>query len=196
MRFRATVERYRWSLLIVAAAVGAWYLAFNYLTEFRSPDVPFVPTPSDVVAAMLDLAAVTSADTVYDLGSGDGRIVIAAARDRGAHAVGIEIDPKLAEQASLAVRGAGLADKAEIWRGDMFRFDFTPATVVTFYLTPPVISQLRPKLERLRPGTRVVSHMYLIPGAKPDNIVNVKSAESALEHRVYLWVAPIHWDGD
>jgi protein-L-isoaspartate O-methyltransferase len=188
------VRRYKWSILIVLAAVAAWWPAFNYLADFRPPDVPYVPTPNDVVAAMLDLAEVTEADTVYDLGSGDGRVVIAAARDRGAHAVGIEIDPELAEQSREAVRAAGLADRVTIRRGDIFKQDLTPATVVAMYLKPLVNVQLRPQFDQLRPGTRIVSHMFSMPGARPTKRIEVRSAETGLEHSVYLWVVPIEWD--
>lgn len=189
------VRRYRWSILIVLVAAGAWWPAYNYLSDFRPPDVPFVPTPNDVVAAMLDLAEVTEADTVYDLGSGDGRVVIAAARDRGASAVGIELDPDLADRSREAVRAAGLADRVTIRRGDAFKQDLTPATVVTMYLKPLVNAQLRPQLDRLRPGTRVVSHMFSMPGAKPARRIEVQSAETGLAHAVYLWVTPIEWEG-
>jgi SAM-dependent methyltransferase len=103
MRVLAFVRRYRWSVLLVLVAGLGWWLAFDYLVDFRKPDVPFVTTPHDVVAAMLDLAEVSEGDTLYDLGSGDGRVLLAAAR-RGARAVGIEIDPELARQSREAAR--------------------------------------------------------------------------------------------
>jgi protein-L-isoaspartate O-methyltransferase len=188
------VRRYKWSILIVFLAAAAWWPAFNYLVDFRPPDVPFVVTPNDVVARMLDLAEVSESDTVYDLGSGDGRIVIAAARDRRARAVGIELNPDLADQSREAVRSAGLADRVTIRRGDIFKQDLTPATVVTMYLKPLVNVQLRPQLDQLRPGTRVVSHMFSMPGAKPAQRIEVQSTETGLAHTIYLWIAPIEWE--
>src|SRR5262249_541654 len=121
MKRKGFFSRFRWSILIVVIALALWYPAFSYLVDFREPDVPFVTTPEDVVAAMLDLAEVTEEDTVYDMGAGDGRIVIAAARDRGAKAVGVEIDPKLAAEAQQAIRAAGVQDRARVHRGDMFK---------------------------------------------------------------------------
>jgi SAM-dependent methyltransferase len=194
MKFGAFVRRYRWSVLIVLAAAALWWPAFNYLADFRKPDVPFVTTPDDVVAAMLDLAEVTPADAVYDLGAGDGRIVLAAARDRGARAVGIEIDPELVARARAALEGAGVAGRAEVRRGDLFKEDLSGATVVTLYLQPHVNARLRPQLERLRPGARVVSHMFSMPGARPTRVVMVRSAADRMEHPHYLWVAPIRWE--
>jgi SAM-dependent methyltransferase len=194
MRVWHVLRRYRWSILIVLLALVGWWAAFDYLADFRTPDVPYVATPNDVVAAMLDLAEVTDKDTVYDLGSGDGRIVIAAARDRGARAVGIEIDPALADQSREAARAAGLADRVTIHRGDIFKQDLTPATVVTMYLMPHVNARLRPQLDRLRPGTRVVSHMFSMPGARPVKKVEVNSAEAGTTHTLYLWVVPIEWE--
>src|SRR5215472_13263220 len=119
MKLPALVRRYRWSILISLVCAVAWWPAVNYLADFRQPDVPFITTPDDVVAAMLDLAEVTEADTVYDLGSGDGRVLIAAARDRGARAVGIEIDPDLVARSREAIREAGLEGRVRVHRGDL-----------------------------------------------------------------------------
>jgi len=192
MRVRAFVRRW-WPIGIILLIGALWWPAFTYLVQFREPDVPFVTTPHDVVTAMLDLAEVCENDTVYDLGSGDGRIVIAAAR-RGARAVGIEIDTELAEQASDAIRDAGLADRATIRRGDLFMQDFAPATVVTLYLMPNVNTRLRSQLEKLRPGTRIVSHWFSMPGAKPVKKITVMSSEDKIKHDIYLWVTPIEWE--
>jgi SAM-dependent methyltransferase len=180
--------------MIVLVALAAWWLLFNYLVDFRLPDAPAVFTPHDVVKAMLDLAKVTDADTVYDLGSGDGRIVLAAARDRGARAFGIEIDPALVERSQKAIAAAGLADRASVRRGDIFKQDLTPATVITLYLQPHLNAQLRPQLDKCRPGTRIVSHQFSMPGAKPVKKVIFSSPETALEHPLYLWVTPIDWE--
>jgi len=192
MKFLAFMRRYRWSLLIVAVAAAAWWPAVNYLADFRQPDVLFVTTPHDVVQAMLDLAEVTEADTVYDLGSGDGRVLRAAA-ERGAKALGIEINPELVDQSRQMIRSAGLADKVTIRRGDIFKQDLRPATVITMFLTKSLNSQLRPQIDRLRPGTRLVSHVWSMPGAKPVKKVIVPSAEGRMDHTIYLWVTPIQW---
>ena len=193
MKLPAFVRRYRWSILIVLAAAAAWYPAFNYLADFRKGDVGYVTTPNDVVAAMLDLAEVSESDTVYDLGSGDGRVLRAAA-ERGANAVGIEIDPELVDQSRQMIRSVGLAERVTIRRGDIFKQDLTPATVITMFLTADLNAQLRPQLDRLRPGTRVVSHMFRMPGAKPAKKVVVPSAESRMDHTIYLWVTPLEWE--
>lgn len=193
MKLANFARRYRWSILVVLAALGGCWWAYHYLADFRPPDVPFVTTPDDVVNAMLDLAEVTEKDVVYDLGSGDGRIPLAAG-GRGARAVGIEIDPELVEQSRARVRGQGLTERVTIRRGDMFKQDLTPATVITVYLKPLVNAQLRPQLDQLRPGTRIVSHMFSMPGAKPTKKVEVPSAESRAGHTLYLWVTPIEWE--
>ena len=192
MKLGIFVRRF-WPLLLVLVALIAWWPLFNYLVDFRTPDVGFVTTPNDVVAVMLDTAQVSEDDVVYDLGSGDGRILIAAAR-RGARAVGYEIDPALVDQSRAAVASAGLADRITIHRGDIFKQDLKPATVITMYLLPNLNAQLRPQLEQLRPRTRLVSHMFSMPGAKPAKKITVKSVETGLEHEVYLYVTPIQWE--
>jgi SAM-dependent methyltransferase len=178
----------------VALVLGLWWPVFDYLADFRTPDVPFATTPHDVVVTMLDLAEVSEEDTVYDLGSGDGRILIAAARDRGARAVGIEIDPELVESSRETILSAGVADRVQVRRGDLFKQDLRPATVITLYLRPYTNVQLRPQFDRLRPGTRIVSHMFSMPGAKPAKTIVVESAESGMGHRLHLWVTPIEWE--
>jgi SAM-dependent methyltransferase len=148
-------------------------------------DVPFVPTPSDAVAAMLKLAGVTKGDVVYDLGSGDGRIVIAAARRYGARAVGIDIDPARVAEGERNARAAGVADRVQFRQGDLFDADIRAATVVTLYLLPRVNQRLRPKLlAELRPGTRVVSYGFDMGDWLPERSVEVGSST------VYLWVVP------
>jgi SAM-dependent methyltransferase len=125
------------------------------------PDVVFIPTPQTVVDAMLDLARVTSADVVYDLGSGDGRIVITAARRHGARGVGVEIDPALVRKATENAAAAGVSDRVRFLNQDIFAADVGEATVVTLYLLQSLNERLRPKLVReLKPGARVVSHVF------------------------------------
>lgn len=148
----------------------------------RQPDVVFVPTPPDVVDAMLKLAKVTSNDVVYDLGSGDGRIVIAAAKSYGARGVGIDIDPERTREATANARAAGVGDKVMFVTADVLTADVTPATVVMLYLSPSFNSRLAPKLmKELKPGTRVVSHAFDIPGWKVQQRVVVS------DRPLFLW---------
>jgi SAM-dependent methyltransferase len=151
----------------------------------QSPDVHFVPTPSEVVDAMLGLAGVTSTDVIYDLGSGDGRIVITAAQRYGAHGVGIELDPDLIKQANERARKAGVADKVRFIQADFFKADLSEATVVTLYLLQSINLRLRPKLLReLRAGSRIVSHRFDMGDWKPDQTLTVRRAQ------VFLWKVP------
>ena len=152
-------------------------------------DVPFFVTPMPVVAEMLRVADVSAEDVVYDLGSGDGRIVIAAARDFGARGVGIDIDPNRVWEANHNARKAGVVDRVQFLQGDIFEADIREATVVTLYLLPSVNFQLRPKLLReLRVGTRVVSHNYDMGDWKPEKTIRV--TVSGGQHTVYYWVVP------
>ena len=152
-------------------------------------DVPDVRTPLVVVNEMLRLAAVTADDVVYDLGSGDGRIVIAAARDRGARGVGFEIDPDLVAQAVERARRLGLAERVTFRQDDLFKADLREATVVTLYLSPDLNRRLRPKLlEELRPGSRIVSHNFDMGDWKPTRTIQVTSNEGT--HALHLWVVP------
>ncbi|SRR5581483_1954602 len=156
----------------------------------REPDVVFVPTPMATVRGMLRLAAVGDSDLVYDLGSGDGRIVIAAAREFGARAVGIDIDPARIAESRASADTAGVAGRVSFRQGDLFRADLRPATAVTLYLTVPLNLRLRPKLLRdLRPGARVVSNSFEMGEWTPDSTVIVRGFAQA-ETPVHLWIIP------
>jgi ribosomal protein L11 methylase PrmA len=147
-------------------------------------DVPFVPTPEPVVEKMLDLANVGPKDVVYDLGSGDGRIVILAAQ-RGARAVGVDIDPQRIREARANARRAGVQERVELRQGNLFDVDLAPATVVTLYLLPGVNLKLKPKLlDELRPGTRIVSHSFDMGDWKPAKTAEVEG------RKVHLWIVP------
>lgn len=151
----------------------------------RGPDVIFVPTPNDIVSTMLRMAGVGKKDTVYDLGCGDGRIVITAAQKYGARGVGIDIDPDRVTEATANVRKARVADRVKIVRGDLFEADIRPATVVTLYLLTDLNLKLRPKLLReLNPGTRIVSHAFAMGDWKPERTAEVSGTT------VYLWRIP------
>lgn len=148
-------------------------------------DVPYVPTSPSVVDAMLKLAGVKSTDVVYDLGCGDGRIVIAAARDFGARGVGIDINPVRIAEARENAQKAGVASRVRFEEGDLFQADLREATVVTLYLLTSVNLKLRPKLlAELRPGTRIVSNTFDMGDWKPDQEVNLDG------RRILLWTVP------
>jgi len=149
----------------------------------RTPDIHYVPTPTPVVDAMLGLARITSGDVVYDLGSGDGRIVITAAQRFGARGVGVDLDGALVMLARENARKAGMGERVTFRQADLFATDLSEATVVTLYLSPSVNLRLRSKLQReLKPGTRVVSHRFAIGDWKPDTEIEVAGT------KVLLWV--------
>ena len=148
-------------------------------------NAPFVTTPLEVVTAMLTLAQVGSRDVVYDLGSGDGRIVIAAARRFGARGVGIDLDPQRVAEANQAAKDAGVVGRVRFRQGDLFEADISEATVVTLYLLPDINMDLRDKLRRdLAPGSRIVSHAFAMGDWKPDKIVKIRDST------LYLWSIP------
>lgn len=151
----------------------------------RGPDVAYAPTPPAVIDAMLELADVGSDDIVYDLGCGDGRIVVGAAKIAGARGVGIDIDPDLIAEASALARREGVSDRVTFILGDLFEADFRDATVVMLYLQPGPNLRLRPRLlSELQPGTRVVSHSYDMGDWTPDEVRRVAG------RRIYLWTVP------
>ncbi len=154
--------------------------------RLRSPDVRFVPTPQPVVDAMLDLARVTAADVVYDLGSGDGRIPITAARRYGARGVGVEIDPIRVRDANRLLAHSGVADRVAFVNQDLFQADISQATVVTLFLLPQLNQRLIPKLTReLKPGTRVVSYLWDMGDAWPP-----QQSRDVEGLKIYLWTIP------
>jgi protein-L-isoaspartate O-methyltransferase len=152
--------------------------------------VPFVPTPLEVAQKMLELAKVQPDDVVYDLGSGDGRIVILAAQKFGARAVGVELNAELYEKSSERIRKLGLQDRAQIIHENMFEVNVRHATVVTLYLLTAVNERLRPRLERqLRSGARVVSHEFQVPGWQPAQTVEIIS-KAGVPYKIFLYVRP------
>lgn len=179
-------------ILVLAAACLALGVppAHAQLESLNEPpvlpgkDVPWVPTPDAAVDRMLAMAQVGPRDLVYDLGSGDGRIAIMAAKRFGARAVGVEYDPSMIEVSRTAARREGVADRVRFVQGDLFEFDFRAATVVTLYLLTSINVELRPRILALRPGTRVASHMFRMGDWQPDESARVGSSD------VYLWIVP------
>ena len=169
---------------VVFVALSAVALAAGQQPK-RTPDIHYVPTPEEVVEAMLRLADVGPNDVVYDLGSGDGRIPIAAARRFGASGVGIDLDPKLVAQATRNAQEAGVAGRVRFFEGDIFEADLSQATVVTLYLLTSINERLRPKLQKeLRPGTRIVSHQFRMGDWNPDREIIVDFRP------LFLWTVP------
>jgi predicted RNA methylase len=160
------------------------------LGELNDRLAPFVPTPMVVVEEMLKLAEVSEHDKVYDLGSGDGRIVVMAAQEFGAEAVGVELDDELFKESSERIVKLGLEKRAQILHENMYKVSLRPATVVTLYLLTSVNERLKPILERdLRPGARVVTHDFKVPGWEPRTTRQVIS-ENGISHTMYLYVRP------
>jgi SAM-dependent methyltransferase len=154
-------------------------------------DVVWVPTDDGLVTRMLEMAKVSSSDLVYDLGAGDGKIAIAAAKQFGAKAIGVEYNGDMATLAQCFVRAEGLTEKVKIIQGDIFETDFSKATVVTLYLLPELNLRLRPTILAMKPGTRVVSHSFLMGDWQPDE------SSVSEDGAAYLWLVPAkvagHW---
>lgn len=151
----------------------------------RPPDVIYVPTPEEVVDAMLQVAKVTKNDVVYDLGTGDGRIPVTAAKKYGARGVGIDIDPQRIKDATENVQKNGVGDRVRIVQADLFEANISEATVVTLYLLPVLNQRLKPKLLKdLKPGTRIVSHAFDMGDWKPEQELDVNG------RKVYFWTIP------
>ncbi|HLG60140.1 MAG TPA: methyltransferase domain-containing protein [Vicinamibacterales bacterium] len=177
-----TVRSFVLTLAILAALVSPALAQ----TPLRTPDVIFVPTPQEVVDAMLKLAKVTKNDVVYDLGSGDGRIPITAAKTYGARGVGIDIDPQRIREATENLKTAAVGDRVKFLNQDLFTTDISEATVVTLYLLPSLNLKLLPILNKqLKPGTRIVSHAFDMGDSKPLETLNVNG------RTVYFWTIPI-----
>lgn len=181
--------RYLLSLLLLPIMLFAASCSYieDITKDWTGGEASFIPTPMEVVDRMLDIAQVTAGDVVYDLGSGDGRIVIMAAKKYGARAVGIEIDPKLVEQSREEAAKRGVSHLVEFRLADAMKTDVSQATVVTLYLTAEINSKLRPIFERqLRSEARVVSHDHRMDGWTPVSIETMPGTWYH-DHRIYLW---------
>lgn len=178
--------------LLAAAALSFATVACaqNYKPEVgqAGKDVVWVPTPEQLVERMLNMAKVTKNDFVIDLGSGDGRIAIAAGK-RGARAMGIEYNPDMVELSNRNAQAAGVADRVKFVKADIFESDFGQATVITMYLLPHLNLQLRPKILAMKPGTRVTSHAFTMEEWKPDETATIEFRDA------YLWIVPARVNG-
>jgi len=171
-------------LLLALAMLAAGAAAFAQGTT-RAPDVIFVPTPQEVVDKMLELAKVGKGDVLYDLGSGDGRIAVTAAKRFGIRATGIDIDPERIWEAEVNAKKEGVENLVRFRREDLFTADFRDATVVTLYLLPDLNVRVRPRLwAELKPGTRIVSHQFPMGDWKPEKTVELNG------RTVYFWTVP------
>ena len=170
---------------VILAAPSALLAQAKRPAASQTPDVIFVPTPQDVVEDMLRIANVQKGDVLYDLGSGDGRIAITAAKKYGVKATGIDIDPERIREATENARKAGVTNLVKFRQEDLFKADFKDATVITLYLLPDLNVKLRPKLwNELKPGTRIVSHQFEMGTWKPE-----KKLESN-GRTIYFWTVP------
>ena len=163
----------------------------NDANEIHEPDVVFVPTPQDVVDKMLELVKVQKDDLLYDLGCGDGIIVVTAAKKYGCKAVGYDIDPQRVKESLENVAKKEVGHLVTIEQKDIFTLDLSKANVITLYLLPELNVRLIPQLEKLKPGSRIVSHDFRMKGVKPDKVIKVTSNEDNRDHKVYLWTSPL-----
>ena len=191
MRYRKSTACVGFAMLIL----GVSQAAAQRGERKRQPDVPYVPTTEEAVRAMLKLADVKKADIVYDLGCGDGRIVIAAAKTYGARGVGIDIDPDRIQEARENAKKAGVENLVRFEENDLFQANFREATVVTLFLLPSVNLKLRPKLlQDLKPGTRVVSNTFDMGDWRPEKEQSLPGADddeaAYLSHKFFLWTIP------
>ena len=191
--FRAIPRGILWAL--AAALFAAASAAYAQQKDFKphvgqqGKDVVWVPTPDEVVERMLNMAQTKPEDYVIDLGAGDGKIAIAAAKKFGARSLGIEYNPDMAALAQRNAQAAGVVGRAQIVQGDIFVTDFTQATVLTMYLLPSLNMKLRPQILAMRPGTRVVAHAFNMEDWEPDETSDVDG------RRAFLWIVPASVNG-
>jgi len=162
----------------------------------RTADCVYVPTPNDVVEKMLEMTKVKKGELLYDLGCGDGRIVIMAAKKYGCKAVGFEIVPELVEKGRKSIEKRKLQHLAKIKQEDIFKLDYRDANVITLYLLPGMILKLVPQFEKLKPGSRIVAHDYPIGGFKADKVVTMTSNEDNVKHTIFLYTLPLKKGSD
>jgi ribosomal protein L11 methylase PrmA len=161
------------------------------LGQTRTPDVVYVGTPYDVVSRMIKLAGVKKEDMVYDLGCGDGRMVILAAQKHGCRGMGFDIDPERVSTALANVKKNGVGNLVKIVERDIFTVDLSEADVLLLYLLPELNKKLLPQFEKLKPGSRLVTHDYDIEGIEPDKSIQVTSNEDNASHTLFLYTTPL-----
>jgi len=185
------VENQSYTAINAPAGAGSFQETQTDVESSREPDVIFVPTPQDVVDKMLELVEVKKEDLLYDLGCGDGRIVVTAAKRYGCQAVGYDIDPERVEESLENVEKNDVGHLVRIEQKDIFTLDLSKANVITLYLLPSLNVKLIPQLEKLKPGSRIVSHDFRMKGVKPDKVVKLTSNEDDREHKIFLWTSPL-----
>ncbi len=184
----------RRTVLFTAALLVGWALtplpSAPARDEDKKPDVIFVPTPQEVVDKMLELAAPKKDDVLYDLGCGNGIIVVTAAKKYGCKSTGFDVDPERIKESTDNVKRNGVENLVQIKKQDIFTLDLSNANVVTLYLLPRLNVRLIPQLEKMKPGSRIVSHAFDMEGVTPDKVVTVK-CKDGVDRTVYLWTTPL-----
>ena len=205
---RRPARRLRIGVILAAllALLLAWGIRTGLEQRIEPPDARFVPppgghvmylpTPPDVVQRMMELAAVTPDDLVYDLGCGDGRVLVTAAKTYGCRCRGYDIDPLRVRDSLQNARDQGVEHLVQVEQRDIFSLDLRGADVVFLYLLPELNVKLIPQLQQLKPGARIVSHLFDMEGVEPDQVLEFASTEDSSQHRVYLWTAPLRRGGD
>ncbi len=179
-------------VIVLLLGSGLWAGVRDHRMQgFHAPDVVYVGTPYDVVAAMLKMAGVKKSDLVYDLGCGDGRMVVLAAKKYGCRGMGFDIDPERISASMANVKRNGVESLVNIVRADLFALDFSRADVLSLYLLPEINEKLVPQFEKLKPGSRLVFHNYGLEGFKPDKTLYVLSNEDNMSHTLYLFTTPL-----
>jgi ribosomal protein L11 methylase PrmA len=176
------------SLTLAIVALAA--LSLQAADDKKRPDVIYVPTPQEVVDKMLEVAKVTKDDVVYDLGCGDGRIVVTAAKKYGCKAIGFDVDDDRIKESNENVKKNAVGKLVEIQQKDIFTLDLSKANVITLYLLPDLNVKLVPQLQKMKPGSRIVSHAFDMKGYKPDKVITVKGKDD-FDHTIYLWTIPL-----
>jgi SAM-dependent methyltransferase len=182
--------------LLIACGVWTWLRSHTEPVDqrFVPPEgghVMYLPTPQDVVHRMLALAAVSKDDLVVDLGCGDGRVLVTAAKTYGCRCRGYDIDPLRVRESLQNARQDGVEDLVQVEQKDIFTLDLQDADVIFLYLLPELNVRLIPQLKRVKPGTRIVSHLFDMQGVEPDSVLHVDSTDDNFDHPVYLWTAPL-----
>jgi ubiquinone/menaquinone biosynthesis C-methylase UbiE len=189
------------AMAMMLVAASGFIVAITHAADEkpeRRPDVIYVPTPQAVVDKMLEMAEVKEGDIVYDLGCGDGRIVVTAAKKYGVKSLGVDIDPQRVKESNANVKAANVEHLVTIRQADIFTLDLSEATVVTLYLLPDLNVKLMPQLRKLKPGARIVSHDFDMKGAKPVEVHRMSAGDGQesyrSEHTIYKWVVP--WEAE